>query len=75
MYDDEAVKPTDLVRRLRRLANRRGWSIEVTEGGNHTKLRLNGCFTVLPRHAVDLKPGTYRNILKALRLSEAELEE
>ena len=57
------MKPADLLRRLRRLATKKGWNLTITDGGSHTKLRLNGRPAVLPRHAVDLKPGTLRAIL------------
>jgi hypothetical protein len=69
------MKPANLLRILRRLATRRGWSFAVTEGGRHTKVWLNGRFTTLPRHPVDLKTGLFRGILKDLNLTEADLEE
>ena len=68
------VKSADLLRRLRRLAAQRGWRIEIMEGGAHTKVRLNGRGTVVPRHAKDLKSGTFRAILRQLGLSECDLE-
>lgn len=68
------MKPAELLRRLRRLATRRGWAFEVAEGGRHTKIRLNGRATVLPRHAVDLKVGTFRAVLRDLGLTQADLE-
>ncbi len=75
MSETEDVKPADLLRRLRRLATRRGWAIEVAEGGRHTKIRLNSRTTVLPRHAMDLKTGTFRAVLRDLGLTPADLEE
>ncbi|MBP0492889.1 type II toxin-antitoxin system HicA family toxin [Pararoseomonas indoligenes] len=69
------MKPADLLRRLNRLATKRGWSIEVKEGGRHTKLTLNGRSTTVPRHAVDLKTGLHRAILKQLGITPADLEE
>lgn len=68
------MKPADLLRRLNRLATRRGWEIVITEGGGHTKLRLNGRRSTVPRHAADLKTGTLRAILKQLGLTEKDLE-
>jgi len=68
------MKPTDLLRRLRRLASRRGWELDVSEGSRHTKVTLNGRQTVEPRHAVDLPPGTLRAIMKQLGISAADLE-
>ena len=69
------MKPADLLRRINRLASRRGWQIEVSEGGNHTKVRLNGLGTVLPRHGRDLKTGTFRGILKQIGLTPSDLED
>lgn len=68
------MKAADLLRRLRRLATRRGWEIEVTEGGGHTRVRLNGRGTTVPRHPGDLKTGTFRAILKQLGLTDTDME-
>ena len=68
------MKPADLLRRLRRLATKRGLSLVVEEGGRHTKVTLDGRRVVVPRHAVDLKTGTFGAILKQLGLTRAELE-
>jgi mRNA interferase HicA len=73
--DTPAVKPADLLRRLRRLATKRGWDFEVVQGGRHTKVRLGGRPTAVPRHPVDLKTGTLRAILRDLGLTQADLEE
>lgn len=75
MSEHQDVKPADLLRRLRRLATKRGWEIDIAEGGNHTKLRLNGRRAVVPRHATDLKTGTLHGILKQLGVPPADLEE
>jgi hypothetical protein len=34
------MKPAELLRRLRRLAARRGWEIAISQDGNHTKVML-----------------------------------
>jgi predicted RNA binding protein YcfA (HicA-like mRNA interferase family) len=68
------MKAADLLRRLRRLATKRGWEIDVTEGGNHTRVRLRGMGTTVPRHPGDLKIGTFRGILKQLGVTETDLE-
>jgi predicted RNA binding protein YcfA (HicA-like mRNA interferase family) len=68
------VKPNALLRSLRRLAARRGWAIEISEGGNHTKVTLNGRRTVVGRHPADLKSGTFRAILKQLGIEAEDLE-
>lgn len=74
MSDIGAMKSADVLRRLRRLATARGWLIEIAQGGAHTKVKLNGRATVVPRHPGDLKPGTFRAILKQLGLTESDLE-
>jgi predicted RNA binding protein YcfA (HicA-like mRNA interferase family) len=68
------MKPAELLRCLRRTARRNGWDFSESEGGNHTKVTLNGRRTVISRHADHLKTGTYRGILKQLGLTETELE-
>ena len=74
MSDISCMKCAELLRRLRRLATQRGWGIEIGEGAAHTKVRLNGRGTVVPRHAKDLKSGTFRAIVKQLGLTEYHLE-
>jgi len=65
----------DLVGRLKRLANRRGWTIRTVWGkGSHLKVWLNGRRTVIPCHSGDLPPGTFRQIKKDLDLTDAGLE-
>lgn len=65
-----------LLRAIRRLASRRGWSFAEREGkGSHLIVRLNGRSTTVPRHRGDLPAGTYRAILKQLQITETELEE
>jgi predicted RNA binding protein YcfA (HicA-like mRNA interferase family) len=68
------LKPADLMRRLNRLARLRGWEIKAAEGGNHTKVTLNGRRTTIGRHTADLKTGTFRAILKQLGLTDTDLE-
>ena len=68
------MKPADLLRRLRRLATRRGWTIEIREGGSHTRITLNGRQTTVPRHAKDLATGLFQAIRKQLGLSPEDLE-
>ena len=69
------MKPTELVRRLRRLAAKRGVDFEVSEGKNHTKVTLAGRRSVVGRHSADLKTGTLRGILQRLGLTPEEMEE
>jgi predicted RNA binding protein YcfA (HicA-like mRNA interferase family) len=68
------MKPADLIRRLRRLASRRGWEIQIREGGKHTRVTLNGRQTTVPRHAADLGTGLLSAIRKQLGLSPEDLE-
>ncbi len=69
------MKPADFLRRLRRLATKRGWELTVQEGRRHTKVRLNGRQTAVPRHAAGLPTGTLRAILKQLGITAADLED
>ncbi|HZU88932.1 MAG TPA: type II toxin-antitoxin system HicA family toxin [Stellaceae bacterium] len=69
------MKPVELLRRLRRLAARRGWEIEISEGGSHTKVTLNKRRSVVGRHATDLKTGTLHAILRQLGLRPEDLED
>ena len=69
------MKPAELLRRLRRLATRRGWELIETEGGNHAKVKLNGYRTVIGRHPKDLKNDTFLKTLKQLGLQPSDLED
>jgi hypothetical protein len=60
------MKPAELLRRLRRLAARRGLDFATLEGRNHPKVRVAGRRSVVGRHLVDLKTGTLHGILKQL---------
>jgi predicted RNA binding protein YcfA (HicA-like mRNA interferase family) len=75
MPDTVLMKPADLLRRLRRLATKRGWDFVETEGSNHTKVTLNGNRTAIGRHPKDLKNDTFRGILKQLGLKPSDLED
>jgi len=69
------MKPAELLRRLRRLAAKRGSDLEISEGKNHTKITLAGRRSVMGRHSTDLKTGTLHGILKQLGLGPDEIEE
>ena len=69
------MKPAELLRRLRRLAAKRGLDLEISEGKNHTKVTLAGRRSVMGRHSTDLKTGTLHGILKQLGLGPDEIEE
>jgi mRNA interferase HicA len=68
------MKPAELLRRLRRLAAERGLELEVSQGKNHSKVRLAGRRSVVGRHSTDLKTGTLQGILKQLGLRPDDIE-
>jgi hypothetical protein len=68
------MKPAELLRRLKRIAAKRDWEIEISEGAAHTKVVLNNRRSVVGRHTADLKTGTLRGILKQLGLRPEDLE-
>lgn len=67
------MKCAELPRRRHCLASRRGWDIEIMEGGGHTKERLNGRRATIPPQTPGLKAGMLRGILKQLELTEDDL--
>ena len=69
------MKPAELLRRLRRLAAKRGLEVEISQGNNHTKVTLGDRRSVIGRHSTDLKTGTLNGILKQLGLKPEEIEE
>ena len=69
------MKPAELLRRLRRLAAKRGLEVEISQGNNHTKVALGDRRSVIGRHSTDLKTGTLNGILKQLGLKPEEIEE
>jgi hypothetical protein len=69
------MKPAELLRRLRRLAAKRGLELEISQGKNHTKVALSGRRSVIGRHAADLKTGTLHGILSQLDLDLRDIEE
>ncbi|HUC70863.1 MAG TPA: hypothetical protein VMS01_06710 [Stellaceae bacterium] len=68
------MKPAELLRRLRRLAARRGLDFEISEGKNHTRVAVAGRRSVIGRHSADLKTGTLHAILKQLGLEPEDIE-
>jgi predicted RNA binding protein YcfA (HicA-like mRNA interferase family) len=69
------MKPAELLRRLRRLAAKRGLNLAISEGKSHTKVVLGGRRSVVGRHPADLKTGTLQGILKQLGLKADDIEE
>jgi len=75
MPEFSAMTSADLLRRLNRLATRRGWAIVETQGsGSHLKVRLNGKTTVIAMHRTVMPPGTFRKVLKDLGLTVEDME-
>ena len=74
MSDIPSMRSAELLRRLKRLATKNAWEIDIREGANHTKVRLQGRRTVVPRHSSDINMRTYQGILKQLGVIERELE-
>jgi predicted RNA binding protein YcfA (HicA-like mRNA interferase family) len=61
MSEYAAVKSNALIRSLKRLATKRGWTFSERAGkGSHLIVRLNGKMTVIPMHGTDLKSGLFR---------------
>ena len=48
---------------------------ERTGKGSHVVVMVDGAMSVIPQHRAPLKPGTYRAILKQLRITAADLED
>ena len=70
-----AMTSADLLRRLRRLANRRGWEFQTWSGkGSHLHVKVGDVETIVPRHGGDLRIGTLKGILKALGIAQRDLE-
>jgi predicted RNA binding protein YcfA (HicA-like mRNA interferase family) len=70
-----AMQPAAFLAALKRLARKRGWTFDRVEGASHTHVTLNGRRTVVPRHAKDMRIGTFRAILKQLGLTPTDLED
>jgi predicted RNA binding protein YcfA (HicA-like mRNA interferase family) len=70
------MKPFELLRRLRRRANRLG--IEHNERpakGGHVLVRHGGRIATVPMHRHDLPVGTWHGIQRQLGIAEHELED
>ncbi len=69
------MKPDEFLRRLRRLARRRGLELSEEPGdGAHRKVRLGGRRTIVPMHKRDIPTGPWRAILKQLGLTPDDLD-
>ena len=68
------MKPPELLRRLRRVAAKRGLDFATSQGKNHTKVALGSRRSVVGRHPADPKTGTLQGILKQLGLTSEDIE-
>ena len=69
------MKPSELRRRLERLATRRNWSFEEREGRGHVIVWVNGRSTAISRHSKDIGPALLKKIVeKDLGLVMSDLE-
>jgi predicted RNA binding protein YcfA (HicA-like mRNA interferase family) len=69
------MRSAELLRRLRRLATKRGWELTEREAqGSHLMVRLNGRSTIIARHAGDMPTGTFRKVMRDLGLTDRDLE-
>jgi predicted RNA binding protein YcfA (HicA-like mRNA interferase family) len=70
------MRANDLLSRLRRLADKRGWDFRERPGrGSHVVVTVRGKHSSIPMHRGDMPPGTYRGILKALGLKPGDVED
>ncbi len=59
------MKRRDLLQHLAQIVKREGLTLEVTEGGSHTKVRIGTRVNVVPRHT-EINEMTARAILKKM---------
>lgn len=59
------MKRTDLMKQLRAEAKRQGLELDVTEGGNHTRVAIGDTKSVVPRHN-EINEITAKAILKQM---------
>lgn len=68
------MTPNELIRRLRRLARKNELDLMIEPGrGSHMSVTLGGRRTVIAIHPGDIKPGTFRAIMKQLDINERDL--
>lgn len=59
------MKRRDLIKKLETEAQRRGETLEMVEGGSHTKVRIGKDVSVVPRHS-EINEITAKEILKQM---------
>jgi predicted RNA binding protein YcfA (HicA-like mRNA interferase family) len=70
------MRAGELLRLLRRLAHRRGWSYDWRPDlgkGSHGRLIINGRRTIVLYLKAELKTGTLRAILRDLEIAAEDL--
>lgn len=73
-----SMKGSDLIRRLRKLAHRRGLLMELRAErgkGSHATLRLGDRLTIIRNPKDELKTGTLHAMLKQLGLTLRDLDD
>jgi mRNA interferase HicA len=76
VYDIEPMTGREFVRRVRRLARKRGLSARLDPSagkGDHATLYLDGRRTIVPDMTGDLRPGTFRAMCRNLGISPRDL--
>jgi mRNA interferase HicA len=71
------MKGGELLRLLRGLARRRGWTFDWRPDlgkGSHGRLLVNGRRTIIPDLKRELKTGTLQGILKDLSIDRREFD-
>ncbi len=72
----EAMTGREFIRRLRRLARKRGLRVVLDEAagkGDHATLYLDGRRTLIPDMVGDLRPGTFRTMCRNLGINPRDL--
>lgn len=57
------MKRRDLIKRLSVIAQQRGESFSVSEGGRHSKVKIGSTLVIVPRHS-EINEITARAILR-----------
>ena len=71
------MKGSEFLRRVRRLADRRGLHVEFVSGrgkGSHGRLYLGSAYTTLKDRKKEIGPGLLRQMCRQLGISPKDLE-
>jgi hypothetical protein len=66
MWYNTSVKRRDLMKLIDQIAKERGQVVQLTEGGNHTKVAIGDSITVVPRHR-EISDLLVKKIVKQLK--------